>query len=68
MRASISTWRTGMSSVRDQLADVGDAVGGVLDQQRVGALVDADAAAAESSDLPPPPCDLISAAMSAALA
>jgi hypothetical protein len=44
MRDSISTCRTGMSSV-DQAADVGEPLGGVLQQQRVGALVDRDAAA-----------------------
>ncbi len=45
MRASISTCRTGMSSVADQAADVGEPLGRVLQQQRVGALVDRDAAA-----------------------
>ena len=45
MRASISTCRTGMSSVDTSRADVGEPFRRVLQQQRVGPLVDRDAAA-----------------------
>jgi hypothetical protein len=45
MRASISTWSTGLVEHRDEAADFRHLGRDVDDQQRVGATVEADAAA-----------------------